>query len=103
MRNAVTAYAKDRKLIKRGNKYYEVVCTSRPTKFLGWALFDTSLMNETGIRISKFYKSRDEVLAWTGGALRTTWAIRRCFKSQGKQHLRVHRIPSYLRRKGWEY
>jgi hypothetical protein len=97
MRNGIAAYAKERGLIKRGNKYYQVVARSRPTKFLGWALFDTSLMNETGVRISRFFKSKDEVLAFTGGALRRTWAIRRCFKSKGKQHLQVWAIPKWAK------
>ena len=103
MRTALSAYVKEHNLIRRGNHYYRVVARSRPTKFLGWALFDTSLMNDTGVQISRFYKTKDEVLQWCGGALRPTWEVRRVFKSKGKQHLEPWRIPHYIRTWKGEY
>ena len=97
MRNAVIAYAKEHKLVKRGNRYYDVVFTSRPTKFLGWCVMG-KLHNDEA-RISPFFKTRAEAEVFQVPGTE----VRRRFESKGKQHLRVHRIPSYLRRKGWEH
>jgi hypothetical protein len=102
MRHAVVAYAREHNLIKRGNRYYEVVARSRPTKFLGWYVMRGDK------RISSRCKTRGDaeetLFGWQIlGLVMEGLEIRRQFKSTGKQHLRAHRIPSYLRRKGWEY
>jgi len=102
MRNAIVAYAKEHGLIKRGNRYYKVVALSRPTKFLGWYV-----MNGDRV-LSPRFKTKAEAQDFFDGWALFGWKegteeVRRRFKSTTKQHFEVWRIPSYLRRKGWEY